>query len=126
MATHTHPSTKAAAVPVQTAMSNKAGKLTPGRIVLLRELHKAPGGILSFGQLRMAYFGKERGAGNKATTAFYMALQRVIEFLWIDKNPEGGYRLSEAGKDIIEAELKKDPRAVDRAQSQAALKYHVA
>lgn len=108
----------------QPVTGSKSGKLTPGRIVLLRELHNTP--EMAFSQLRLAYFGKERAEGNKATTAFYMALQRVISFGWIEKVPTGGYRLSSAGKRIIEDEIDRDARGVQKAVSQANLKFNQA
>lgn len=108
-------------LPPTSPMSNQKGKLTQGRIVLLRELNNAEGPV-SFSVLRKGYFGEDRAKAN-ATTAFYMALQRVISFGWIEKLADGGYQLTPTGKEIIEAEVKRDPTGVKNAKSLAAERF---
>ena len=95
-------------------MENKV-KVTPNRIVFLRELKDGP---RAWKDLRLAYYGPERSK-NPASTSFMNQINKLMMYNIIAKK-DGFYELTQEGRSMLEA---VEPESLAAAKTVAEVKY---
>jgi len=96
-------------------MEKNEVKVTPNRIVIMRELKDGP---KTWRDLRLSYYGPER-AKNPASTSFMNQLEKMMVYKIIDKK-EGHYELTQIGKELLENVA---PESLSVAKTKAQLLF---
>ena len=96
-------------------MEENKVKVTPNRIVFLRELKDGP---RCWRDLRLAYYGPERSK-NPASTSFMNQINKLTMYGVIIKK-DGFYELTDQGRQMLESVA---PQSLEAAKTVAQLKY---
>jgi len=102
-------------------MNNDMLKVSTARLILVRELAEGP---KMHKQLRLAYFGEGRAAGNAANTSFYNKLKAALADGLVKKTAVGMYELDTKGLEMLTfvREQKMDLTAV---KSEAQVRWEM-